>query len=198
MIVLPEVQSDSKTILVYTKPLPTLFVLLRMKELYDSLDNVIMLYYPFVEMLQYYLGHTKPKVSFLEETAEIYQSFNAMCEDLGVTNKIEFKDLDEVTFSNGDNLILDHHRLDPYIDTINLGLEKNLDISDVTSIVAPRNKNAKAFMSFAEDITKNFITNNDKVFNPVENITRDEMLDMFNENEIDIMRKYSEFEMSTP
>jgi len=196
MITLPEVNSDSKTILVYTKPICSAFVLLQMKKVYGNLDNVIMMYYPFVEMFQHYLGLKEPSSDFAEVYSDHYTPFVELCQEFGISDKIMFRDLDDVTFQNGDNLVKDCHRLDLYIDTINLAKEKNINfIYDVSSIVIPRSKDIDKPNNLSKENIEHILNSNDKLYNPLENIMEYELLEMVDENEIDIMRKYSEFEM---
>lgn len=194
MISLPETGPDYKTAVVFTRGIYTLFILLRMKELYGTLDNVVPTFFPFTELT--ILNNNVGKISNImqNEIENQHNIFTELCKDFDLNRKLEFKSIEDLTLNNGDNLIKEHHRLSIFDDTEKLLNEKNIyneDITTVTTSITYTDKNELLIENYLYEYL-DFYSNDNKgrIFNPIKHLRKKEVLEYFTENDQEIMKKY--------
>jgi hypothetical protein len=188
MIILPEVSENSKTILVWQKPTNTLPLIWEMKRQYGSLDNVIIMYFPFIDLIEQF-GAT---IDHSEELVLDYQFFNSVCAHLQISDsqKLIFKNLSDFDFENGDNLILNYSRLDFYVDFIRLGIEQGYDLTQVGSVIDPVDLNClevnyRYAVGDVHDYTTNVFNKHDRLFRPFAHLTRKQVWDLVEDDDLE-------------
>lgn len=193
MIILPEVSENSKTILVYNKPTTFLPLIWEMKRQYGSLDNVIIMYFPFVELIEQYGAG----VSHNDELVTDYQFFTSICGHLQIpdSQKLIFKRISDFDFENGDNLILNYSRLDFYVDFVRLGIEQGYDLTQVGSVIDPVDLNGLTpyrglYVSDLHNYTTNVFHKHDRLFRPLAHLTRKQVWDLVEDDDLDYFNSW--------
>lgn len=125
---LPKVDSENKTILMFSGGAASTLIALEMLEQYGSLENVLAFFYPLDAATKIYQGNEKFKQIIVNQE----KMFDDMCEKIGLENRFKLTSYD---FKNGDNLILDSGRLDAYSDMLRLVEEQGIDLTQYSSIV---------------------------------------------------------------
>jgi hypothetical protein len=193
MIILPEISENSKTVLVHTKPSISLPLSIEIKNRYGSLNNVIMFYFPFIDLVEHY----RMKIDHSKELKLDYRFFVEMCNDLEVPEdqRVALRTLEDFNFANGDNLISDYHRMDVYIDLIKLLMEKGLDLTSVGSILDPvcitskiegQAPKSSSMHPYLEDI----YDAHDLIYRPFIDMTVEQIWDNVPDEEFEMLNKW--------
>lgn len=193
MIILPEISENSKTVLVHTKPSISLPLSIEIKNRYGSLNNVIMFYFPFIDLVEHY----RMKIDHSKELKLDYRFFVEMCNDLEVPEdqRVALRTLEDFNFANGDNLISDYHRMDTYLDVIKLLMEKGFDLTSIGSILDPTcssmNTESQAPKSssmhpFLEDV----YNSHDLMYRPFKDMSVEQIWDTVPDEHFEMLNKW--------
>lgn len=140
MIILPEVEPDYKTMVHFTNGsgiFRFIFVLLRMKEFYGSLDNVVPLYFPYLLYLDNNKTYDQRRLDLFDTILKNdHKIFTDICDHFGMERRLEFLKKEDFEFENKDSFIDDIQRMDFYPKCVELAIEKNMQFDDIVTITS--------------------------------------------------------------
>ena len=159
-MVLPTVTEKKKTLLFFSGGVDSTMIALRMKKKYKTLDNVVAVFFPINALYQIYKrGEKNYDDTRLQNQ---YSIFNDMCEEVGLKNRIVFLTIEDFTYQNGDNFIIDRRRQN-VASLLNLFWERGVDLTDKHSITFGINKRIFEGRTLLNHLKEKNITSSDKI-----------------------------------